>query len=442
MINTTALTEEINKIITNRNLYHNQSRKIAFHLMDANLTFVPLKTLSVDIVRDYQGNIADELSVTCMVTPGTWSDRIFPYINNLEATVILGGTPTLYTRYKAYVKNPVDFRKNNPQFSGVSTYTMDLADAVPIEVQLIPKIITELLPMQCGTIFRNCTMEDALKSFIVNECNKVPGLTDSDMLRGIDMVQADNINVYTNIPIPHDTHILDLPNYLQEKSFGIYQTGLGSYIQDGIWYIYPSFKTKRDDQQVRYINVYVVEKDRYSDIENTWRTEGSDLYIIARLNGESMQAPIANYLNDGNGVRYVNPDVIGTEDHSVVKDNKSIINRSKTVNELFVRDNPNEIKYAKLEIEKSNLNLFERVSRVEALSSTSFSLEWQNSVPRLIKPGAIVRVHYLSERNKVRVIEGVIAKAHHYNHSTREGMFNNGYRTVSALYIITKENIQ
>ena len=59
------------------------------------------------------------------------------------------------------------------------------------------------------SLIQNVT--DALTALLMGEASKLEGLENSDMLKGVDMVEADNTTVYDNIPIPHGVKLLDLP---------------------------------------------------------------------------------------------------------------------------------------------------------------------------------------------------------------------------------------
>lgn len=447
-LSVTPMASEITKIMTYENKEYAYMYRALVHIMDIDKTYIPLKVMSMDIVRDYNEKISDDITIQLAVSPGTWSDYVFPNINNLEVTIVRRAEfitrerPPKSSRFKAYVKNPVDFRKNNPQWAGLNTETIDHSDIVIVEIQLVPKIIVELLPMQSGTIFPNSTVTNVLMSMLTNEPAKIEGLDKENMLQGVDMVEADNQTQYDNIPIPHDTKLINLPNYLQKSLYGVYNSGINHYIQDGIWFVYPKYQTKRQDAQVRYINVFIVEKNLYNYANNTWRIDGQDLYLVASLESESQQSAIANFVNHGNGVRQINPSVASTKEEVEVKGNKAIANRSNTINEMIVTPNPNGVNHAKLEINETNINIYQRVAEIAGISGNYFSFVWYNSKPEYMRPGSIVRVHYLGRNRVQRMFEGVLMKAHHYSQSTKEGVVNSFYRTTTGFFIFSKENIE
>ena len=53
--------------------------------------------------------------------------------------------------------------------------------------------------------------------------------------KGIDIVEPDNQDTYRNIPVPHTTRLINLPNYLQKFSYGIYKKRIKSLYPK--WYV-------------------------------------------------------------------------------------------------------------------------------------------------------------------------------------------------------------
>lgn len=442
-IQNNPIGDEILKIIKDRETVRYAYKYFAFiHMPDNNdLTYQALKVLTIDYNRDYENNISDEVTCTLMVSPGTWSDIIYPHVKNLEISIVRGiagasgtGGGTI-TRYKAYCKNPQNYRKTNAHLQAHSTQDIDRQGTVNIEFQLVPILIEKLLPVQIGCNVVDATIGDTLKSLLYSESTKVEGLDQYDQLQGVDMVDADNTDQYTNIPIPDGVKLTNLPNYLQKFGYGIYKHGIGHYIQNGFWYVYPRLKDKREDSQVRYINIYLSNKDtmKYADI--TYSRKGEDLYIIGTLDGESNTNVSATLLNEGNGVRAVNPATQNTEETVKVENNKAILNRNQSVNEFIVQNSPTGTNNVPLKIGDKDTNIYEQVAKVQGRLGKMFGITWQNSNPDLVKPGSLVRVHYAVSSTEQAMVEGVVLKAHHYSHALNNNMKGEDYATVTGLFI-------
>lgn len=445
MLDGSPITEELIKISHSRQGLIKYAYSALIHIVEKDLAYQPIKVLGIDIERDYEHNLADVINCELAVSPGTWSDYIMPFVENLEISIIAEPVnfraPVSVTRYKAYCKTLVNFRKTDARLQNVNTETIDRMDIVKVEFQLVPLLMEKLLPLQIGTNVVNSNVTDALTSLLMGEATKLQGLDNADMLKGVDMVKADNETVYDNIPIPHGIKLLDLPLYLQKNLYGVYKQGMGHYIQTGMWYIYPKSRTKRNDDKTRFINIFISPKDFLKYTENTWTKEGNDLYIIAALEGDSKDiSTSANTLNKGNGIRVLNPDLQTTDESVKVAGNKAIISRANNVSEVILNESKNGVVNAPFILNQKDTNIYEQVSQVEARDGKLIGLVWHNSQADLVKPGSVVRVHYTdSHVNQQVMLEGVVIKAHHYIHATSGSVVSTQYSSVSALFVFVRK---
>nr|DAR02697.1 MAG TPA: hypothetical protein [Caudoviricetes sp.] len=445
MLDGSPITEELIKISHSKQGLIKYAYSALIHIVEKDLAYQPIKVLGIDIERDYEHNLADVINCELAVSPGTWSDYIMPFVENLEISIIAEPVnfraPVSVTRYKAYCKTLVNFRKTDARLQNVNTETIDRMDIVKVEFQLVPLLMEKLLPLQIGTNVVNSNVTDALTSLLMGEATKLQGLDNADMLKGVDMVKADNETVYDNIPIPHGIKLLDLPLFLQKKLYGVYKQGMGHYIQTGMWYIYPKSRTKRNDDKTRFINIFISPKDFLKYTENTWTKEGNDLYIIAALEGDSKDiSTSANTLNKGNGIRVLNPDLQTTDESVKVAGNKAIISRANNVSEVILNESKNGVVNAPFIVNQKDTNIYEQVSQVEARDGKLIGLVWHNSQADLVKPGSVVRVHYTDANvNQQVMLEGIVIKAHHYIHATSASVVSTQYSSVSALFVFVRK---
>lgn len=445
MLDGSPITEELIKISHSKQGLIKYAYSALIHIVEKDLAYQPIKVLGIDIERDYEHNLADVINCELAVSPGTWSDYIMPFVENLEISIIAEPVnfraPITVSRYKAYCKTLVNFRKTDSRLQNVNTETIDRMDIVRVEFQLVPLLMEKLLPLQIGTNVVNSNVTDALTSLLMGEATKLQGLDNADMLKGVDMVKADNETVYDNIPIPHGIKLLDLPLFLQKKLYGVYKQGMGHYIQTGMWYIYPKSRTKRNDDKTRFINIFISPKDFLKYTENTWTKEGNDLYIIAALEGDSKDiSTSANTLNKGNGIRVLNPDLQTTDESVKVAGNKAIISRANNVSEVILNESKNGVVNAPFILNQKDTNIYEQVSQVEARDGKLIGLVWHNSQADLVKPGSVVRVHYTdSHVNQQVMLEGIVIKAHHYIHATSASVASTQYSCVSALFVFVRK---
>lgn len=439
-----TINNEINRIVYSGNRNGGAHYKAIIHVMSNDTNFEPVKLVSLDINRDYEGNISDEISLQVLLTPGVYADKILPFSDNLEVTIVkstgMYNYNSVVRRYRAYLKKPVDVRKRSPMLQGMPSSNLDQMDIFTIEFQLVSLLVEKLITIQCGTNFTNdVTVGDALSTMLMNEASMIDNIPDEERLQGIDMVPPDNESVYQNLPIPHATKLMNLPYFFQKHSYGVYQQGMGHYIQDAIWYVYPRFRVKREDANVRYLNIFVSPRDKLRYAECTYRTEGEDVFIVATVEGETNNNRAAQVLNDGNGIRMANLEASGTSDVVNVKDNMAIISRGNSLSELKLSNAPNGNDYAPLTSNPAAANIFEQVAKVEGRLGKLYAVSWHNANPDIIKPGMTVRLHTLDETATEVVVEGILLKAHHYISMNTEGVNSLSYSVVSGLFVFCKD---
>ena len=66
-ITPSALNNEINAIMNNSVNEFSYQYDILLHMVDAELTVVPVKLMTLDTVRDYNNNITDELECSFLI---------------------------------------------------------------------------------------------------------------------------------------------------------------------------------------------------------------------------------------------------------------------------------------------------------------------------------------------------------------------------------------
>lgn len=415
------------------------------HVMQNNTsaTYRFLKVISLDVIQDFENNITDEITLKGILTPGIWTDKILPFVDTLEITLIRPNKKP--KRYKAYCKTPKDYRKETSALQGATTEDMDRMTIIELEFQLIPRLIEKLMTVQVGTNIIQAKMDDALKALVYRETNRITGLADADKLHGLDYVPSDNQEKYQHLPIPHNTRLIDLPNFFQNKLYGLYKHHIGSYIHENedqqlIWYIYPLLNSERNDPLVRYINIFVSKRDYFSYTEKTYWVKDKDINILAALQKESLENNTAKMLNGGNGIRLPNQMAYGTKNALDVKDNIPKVNRNQVIHELNVFDSPNKNNYAPLNIDgNDSKNIYQQISNAAWRMGTMYAVTWQHSNYQIIKPGCIVRIHYTGENNEQKIMQGVVLRIHHFVQAMTNNIGDKNFNCTSVLTIFCKE---
>lgn len=446
-IEQTALAHEINAILNGPMTFNARVWTAHIHLMDANITLIPVRVTYVNTARDYVNNFSDEVMMECVLPIGTYSDLFYPNKLNVEVTLtatpmnfIRGGPPKSF-RYKATVVDEGQPRISKPSSQGSSTQALDLTDLVKVTFQLLPKVIYELRTASVGTIFRQAKPEDALKTMLTSETQKLKG-DETERITGVDMVKADNQETKEQMVIPHGTMLYDLPDYFQKMVCGIYNNGISHFVQWNNWFVYPTFDIERFGQTDKVITIVVIPENKYPAIEKTYRKTGEHAYTILATSKGSYSNPVKEMtMNEGTGLRYMNAETVLSWDETKPENNKVNIQKSKIVSQITDLTPTDGVTFAPMSDTPITSNNFEERSKLAGRRGAYVSFLWENSYPEAITPGTMIRVLYLAANNQVNEIKGVIMKVEHFEHLTRKTLVEDSYRTNTAIFAYCENDL-
>lgn len=217
------------------------------------------------INRDYESNIGDHIEAQISIPPGTFIEDVFPYLDNCEVTIrtkkqytVPNGTArkafVSTVKYKAiYLK---DKNKNIPNNKLYSKTDMNQQLSVIITLQLMDKSVEAIRIKTAGGSFSISGVsgvKEALRTVLSSEASKV-FVENKPCLDFIQIEDPDNPGKLESLTMPSYSRVIEIPDYVQEKSVGVYSSGLGCYVQKcamspgvvktGMW-LYPLYAVKR-----------------------------------------------------------------------------------------------------------------------------------------------------------------------------------------------------
>ena len=77
-IELSPLHNEIVQVLNGPYTYNRRRWEAYIHLMDANMTILPVRVLSVNTNRDYTNNYTDEINLEVAIPIGTYADIFYP----------------------------------------------------------------------------------------------------------------------------------------------------------------------------------------------------------------------------------------------------------------------------------------------------------------------------------------------------------------------------
>lgn len=417
------------------------------HVNQRGLDIPAAKVLSVDNVSDFEQNYTDEITLTCVLFGGTFANQIYPFQDDLDISIIKtpigevgtapnSGQAVVVKRYQATLLD-----QGNPQvegniFGAMGQEELDLTNILPVKFQLIEKSLEQIRMASIGGIWRQSTMEDFIKGIMTKMSQDVQ--VDQNLkVKGVDMVPASNQNVMEHIIIPHGTRLVDVPNYVQEKCGGIYSAGLGCYLRDGYWYVYPCYDTKRMNTAKSTVTVILLPPSKFTNIERTFKLAGSDgLVILAtgqiKFRGDSTP----QQLNHGNGVRFTDASKV-MDQFAVADKNIALAARGNINNEYLSTDRPNGLNNVQMARNRITANPFTASSDLARRSGSVIAAVWENSDDSLIAPSTMVNVMWL-EDDTVQTLQGVLLKVASYTEMNQPGILASRHVTRTALSIFVQ----
>lgn len=380
-----------------------------------NKTLEPLFLTAVNLERDYRTSFADISTITVTMGLGDYARLIYPNRLGLEITL----TQTDYLEKGSDI-DP-NGRIQSERFSAVlldgpksptvgqgaesnDQMALNLSQIVDVHFQLFSKSVEQLRVMLTGGIYRGCTVEETIKTVLTRQAldAKLPAET---ALTGIDLIAADNKDKKGQIVITHGTRLIDVPDMLQ-KRIGVYSSGLGTYIQNKNWFVYPLYDTTDFKSRRKTIKIMVLPKRKYANIERTFQVNGDSLTILATGETSFKDDSGTNYVNSGNGIRFADASSIMQSPVST-NDNKVRIRRNDNNSELVADKNDAGVNFAALSSKRITDNPFFEYSHLAAKNGGMFQCHWENADPSLIIPGMAAKVIY-QDGDDIKELYGII----------------------------------
>ena len=404
------------------------------------------KLVSKDRVKDFVNTVGDVIHVEFTMPLGDYAYNLFPYRNNLEITEsrqqlsgsgsdVTPNTPILLERFKA-IFMPQNKKIEATEYKHADQQSMNLVEVVTVHLQLINTSLEILRTVTIGGTIQNEKPEDILRAVLGSECLKVT-VAGKPSIDALDIVAADNTEVKKNFIMDHGTHLLALPTNMQERQGGVYNAGIGTYVQaykgKTILYVYPLYKTQVPKSNVPSIIFYSVPKSKYPTLDVTYRTDGLITYIVGTGDKEYKDDAEVGFMNKGVGFRMVDANAIMKQPFIMTKDgpvgaraqlNTEITSKLRT-------DGNNYIPFAEQAI---SANPFTQISRVRSSSGGTLTFHWQNPDISLLYPGIPIKVVFMNVMKRVEVL-GTVLHIHELTQMSGKGMLGGLYGTTAMITV-------
>lgn len=421
-----------------------------------------LKIISIDAVRDYVNNIGDYVIVEFKMALGDYAMRMFPFRNNLEFSIKKIPLKEVFTvqdpdykievtRYKAVFmmdQNPIINATELEQYDSESLNKVKIID---VKLQLLDRSLEPLRIKMVNGIYRNFTQKQLIHSMIGGQSMNVI-VDGKPSIDGIDIVEPDNKEVIKHSIIPDGIHLINLTSYLQEEMNGVYNSGIGTYLQTynkkKIWFVYSLFDFKRFNEDKNKIIFYSVTQEKLPSMNRTFRKENNTIHAIVTAGRKYQDSAEADYMNYGVGFRtsdarpYMNKPVSVTLQGPVG-------NRRSLNHEVSIHSRKDGLDYMPVSSRTLNANKFMAhrgisnnpfvdYSNVNARNTGRFDITWEMCDDTLIHPGMPCKYVYM-DKTKLVELRGVVLFVHSFTSLYGNGVTNKSYKTMCVVTIATEK---
>lgn len=411
-----------------------------------NTTITPLKVLNVDIERNYLDGYSDNIMLEVSLPTGLYSKQIYPYKNNIDVSLVL--TPMMETgdqvdtsdapqseTYTATLLDTGSPAMEQNGFNAPTQYNMDLTGQTTVHFQLVNKALDQMRMMDVGQVFRGATVDDAIKTLLTN-ASQTTTVNGQRTVQGVTMQKSANTQARQHIVIPHGVKLVDAAKYIQKFAGGVYNGGMGCYLQGNQWHVYSAMDTTRFNTSQSTLTVINLPKNKYTNVERTYRVAGGQLVVLATGNVKFRDPSNAKQQNLGNGLRFSDATKF-MGNFAQLGDNKALASRGANNNEFIGLKRPSGNNNVHRSDNPINANSLEEYSKLSRAMGSVIQMEWQHSSPLLITPGLPTQIMYLDE-DSIQTINGVVVGAHHFMQMIGSNFSSAKYATSTVLSIFVQ----
>lgn len=442
-VDDTSLMNEINAILNNGPNPVNYIWTATITTPTGTLT--PFKVMTIDVVRDYVNSMADYINLEIAMGYGTYHQQVMPYANAL--TCVLSRTPVQENSTEIDLTSDIEAQTlrctpreiSSAAVEGSNTFASDqtagdLTTLQKYSFQLQDLGLEQTRLQSVGTVLKNMTADAAIRYIVTKIAQQIkPNLDVTNQIKGVDMVAADNTQVYQNIVIPHSTPGSDVPFYIAHHYGAPYSTGFGAFLQKNYWYLYPLYDLTLYDNAQRSITIINVPKNRMPTMNRTFRRTYNQLIVLATGDVQHQDKSDHHQQNAGNGARFVSADKLLNSFVSV-KDNKATALRSANATELIGQARPSGLNNIPTTQMPVTANAFKELGKIASRMGSVISCVWENSDPGAVFPGMPCQYLYEVSGN-VFALKGQVIGSQTQISPLQPGLTPSAHRQTTSLHL-------
>lgn len=423
-IENTPLWDEAQKVLGGGATSANYYWDVVIHYgPNVDKDYVPLAVNAVNNVRDYVDLFTDERTLTVMMGLGDYARIIYPSREKLEITLrkipllenssSVDGNAKIQSERLAAVLLDGDRSPTIGQGQESNdAEALNITQLIDVNFQVYDKSLEQIRTIMVGGALLDQKVGDVIKTKLTTAAMAVE-VDGNRVISGVDMTEADNKDVINHIVITQGVRLVDLPDYLQNK-YGVYNSGLGTYIQNKFWYVYPLYDTREFSNTKKTLSVIILPKKKYSNVNRTFNLDGDALTILVTGETGFKDTSGSGIISQGNGARFADANTLFSDSTTTIN-NKTVAQRNLNNSEFVSQTANNKVNMSPVIPERITANPFEVYSALAARDGGMFKVAWENSDASLIYPGMPVKVSYV-DGDGINELYGVVHKAVSISH--------------------------
>lgn len=408
-----ALEADIQEILITKQFDpHALKYECILHTVDIDMSIKYLA--GIEFINEYKENIGDYTLVNFTMPMGDYIYDIAPQNDNLEMSLITRYYNTKVTNKFKFVITNLKGGYTNSKYEGLSRDELNKNEMANVEGQLVDRVVEILRTDMTQGIYEYTDVNNVIIGCIKEKLDEIK--VDGKVLPiDINITPVDNKKINRHVNIPFGVNILDLPSYLQNKDYGVYNNGIGTYFKtclkttgtpkDG-FFVYDLYNTKRFDEETVADKLMILSSNskKFEFTEHTYLKDDNIIKILAS-DVKTFDDGEVDMINEGNTIVSLSPDtVMGGEKN--VTDNAVITNPNLHLSKrssYLKRDSVNKAKY----LETDN-NLYKHRSEVVSKKRKLYQFQWKYCNHELLYPGMPVAYIYKSKKFGVISLKGVL----------------------------------